>query len=236
MERAQLKSWIDAGLSLETIAALVHRHPSTVGYWVKQHGLLANGRAKHAPKGGLSREALAPLLDQGETLRGIAAKLGVSVATVRHWLMRHGLETAKARGERPALARAAIADGSGRFQFECRRHGITTFVAYPDGRSRCARCSSESVAARRRRVKLILVEEAGGCCELCGYDSIPAALEFHHLDPAAKSFALSGGGMTRSIDALRDEARKCALLCATCHAEVEAGHASVPIELPAVRS
>jgi hypothetical protein len=46
------------------------------------------------------------------------------------------------------------------------------------------------VAERRRRVKRVLVEEAGGCCAACGYDACVAALQFHHLDPPTKSFAL----------------------------------------------
>ena len=76
---------------------------------------------------------------------------------------------------------------------------------------------------RRRRVKSILVEEAGGSCKICGYDRYVGALEFHHLDPDTKTFSLSHRGVTRSIDAARAEAAKCILLCANCHAEVEAG-------------
>ena len=80
---------------------------------------------------------------------------------------------------------------------------------------------------RRRRVKEILVEEAGGCCRLCGYDRCVAALEFHHLDPAAKEFGVAQNGMARSIERLRAEVRKCLLLCSNCHAEVESGFRSI---------
>jgi hypothetical protein len=72
-------------------------------------------------------------------------------------------------------------------------------------------------------VKDALVAEAGGSCVLCGYSRCLAALEFHHLDPAAKRFSLAGRGVTRSLARAREEARKCVLLCANCHAEVEAG-------------
>jgi hypothetical protein len=54
-------------------------------------------------------------------------------------------------------------------------------------------------------------------------------LEFHHLDPSKKRFGLSSQGITGSIELLRIEARKCALLCSNCHAEVEDGLVSVPI-------
>jgi hypothetical protein len=79
------------------------------------------------------------------------------------------------------------------------------------------------VLRRRRRVKEILVSEAGGACRLCGYDRCLAALEFHHLDPTTKSFGLAFAGVTRGIAEMRTEAAKCILLCSNCHAEVEAG-------------
>jgi len=72
-------------------------------------------------------------------------------------------------------------------------------------------------------VKRLLVEDAGGRCVRCGYDRCVAALEFHHLDPAEKRFALSTRGVARSLEKARVEASKCVLLCANCHAEVEAG-------------
>jgi len=76
----------------------------------------------------------------------------------------------------------------------------------------------------------MLLAEAGGACRLCGYDRSPAALEFHHLDRATKSFGLGFRGVTRSIAALRSEAAKCILLCSNCHAEVEAGVTQLRLE------
>jgi hypothetical protein len=83
--------------------------------------------------------------------------------------------------------------------------------------------------ARRRTIKEILVREAGGRCQICGYDRYSAALQFHHVDPGAKSFGLALRGVTRSLDRCREEARKCVLLCANCHAEVEAAVARLPL-------
>lgn len=79
-------------------------------------------------------------------------------------------------------------------------------------------------------MKRKLVEEAGGACLICGYDRCVAALEFHHLDPSQKAFNLSLRGITKSIEVVREEAAKCVLLCATCHAEVEAGFTELPKE------
>jgi hypothetical protein len=67
-------------------------------------------------------------------------------------------------------------------------------------------------------------KESPGRCRLCGYDRCPAALQFHHLDPGEKSFALSREGVTRSLAEAQAEAAKCVLLCANCHAEIEAGY------------
>jgi len=56
------------------------------------------------------------------------------------------------------------------------------------------------------------------------------SLQFHHLDPATKEFHLGHGGHTRALSRSRVEAEKCALLCANCHAEVEAGLTTMPVD------
>jgi IS30 family transposase len=158
MDRSSLEVLLAQGLSLEEIARRYGKHPSTVGHWVKKHGLEAAHRVKHAPRDGLTREQLEPLVDQGASIRGIAVELNVR---------------------------------------------------------------------RRRKVKRILVEEAGGACCICGYRRCIAALQFHHRDRSTKAFALAKAGAV-SIERLRDEATKCVLLCSNCHAEVEAGVAAIP--------
>jgi hypothetical protein len=77
-------------------------------------------------------------------------------------------------------------------------------------------------------VKRLLVDEAGGHCEICGYDRCLNALEFHHRDPTAKEFGIAMRGITRSIETVRREVEKCVLLCANCHAEVECGATKLP--------
>jgi 5-methylcytosine-specific restriction endonuclease McrA len=86
----------------------------------------------------------------------------------------------------------------------------------------------QHVADWRRRKKARLVAEAGGACVICGYSGYFGALEFHHREPAQKSFGLSERGMTRSIERLRAELAKCVLLCSNCHAEVEGGVTALP--------
>ena len=77
---------------------------------------------------------------------------------------------------------------------------------------------SQTVRAVSR--KLELIDLLGGKCKKCGYSKNIAALQFHHLDPNAKNFKLGHRMLSnRSWDAILEEAQKCILLCANCHAE-----------------
>jgi hypothetical protein len=108
---------------------------------------------------------------------------------------------------------------------ECAVHGFTIHHAYKDGekrRYRCKRCVGEAVTRRHRALKRRLVEEFGGGCAVCGYSRCLGNLHFHHVDPSTKSFEVQMG-LGKSIAAYREEARKCALVCANCHGEIEAG-------------
>jgi hypothetical protein len=108
----------------------------------------------------------------------------------------------------------------------CKRHGLTEFAHYSSGQGKyrwcCKRCVGEAVTRRKQKLKRILVEEAGGCCAVCGYDRCIVNLTFHHVDPSIKSFAMSMR-VGRSIAAFREEAEKCVLVCANCHGEIEGG-------------
>lgn len=233
IDRESLRLLLGQGESVERIAARFRRHPSTVSYWIAKHGLEANGHAKHAARGGLDRERLERLIEEGLTIAEIAAAVDRSKGTVRHWLKTYGLETlnSRRRAQRRDAVEAAAAAGSDvprELRMVCRLHGETDFVREGSGYFRCRRCRSAAVSAHRRRLKRLLVAEGGGRCAICGYDRQPRALEFHHLDPADKRFALSRKGVTLSLETLRLEAAKCVLLCSNCHAEVESGHAAVP--------
>jgi transposase-like protein len=227
MDRGWLEERLAAGRSIESIAREVDRDPSTVSYWARKHGLQSAHAERHAARGGIERELLTAIVACGLPVRDMAEAMDLSPTTVRYWLAKHEIT-------RPAAARrragtSASASKEARPDLRCPKHGLVPHVPRADGNFRCTRCRSEHVSDRRRRVKRLLVDEAGGACILCGYDRCLAALQFHHVDPAEKRFALSHGGVTRSIDDAREEAQRCALLCANCHAEVEAGVAQLPL-------
>ena len=105
---------------------------------------------------------------------------------------------------------------------ECQNHGPTVHHRYADGRLRCKRCVGEAVTRRHQRLKRMLIEEFGGGCAVCGYDRTPYNLHFHHVDASTKSFSMHMG-VGKAIATFREEAKKCVLVCANCHGEIEAG-------------
>ena len=62
-----------------------------------------------------------------------------------------------------------------------------------------------------KRVKLFLG------CQLCGYKKHACALHFDHIDPSIK-FKIISRMNNYSMEALKNEMRKCRVLCANCHA------------------
>jgi DNA-directed RNA polymerase subunit RPC12/RpoP len=165
-------------------------------------------------------------VERGASLAAIAEEVRADPSTVRKWLRRWGLETKHQR----TLREAAEDREQGLTQTirTCALHGMTVFRIDSRDSYRCVRCNSERVMARRRRIKEILLAERGGACALCGYRDCVRALEFHHMDPAQKLFGIGFRGVTRSLERARAEAAKCVLLCANCHAEVEAGVTELP--------
>lgn len=103
----------------------------------------------------------------------------------------------------------------------CNVHGETEFrnESRSAKRFRCRKCLSEAFKRRRREAKKRAVEYFGGSCKHCGYNRCIQALEFHHLDPNEKDFALSDSFRTGAIKDVKEELDKCILLCSNCHRE-----------------
>jgi len=54
-------------------------------------------------------------------------------------------------------------------------------------------------------------------CSVCGYNSDPEQLGYHHADPKTKLFKISNGH-THARDSVIAELAKCVVLCRPCHA------------------
>lgn len=74
----------------------------------------------------------------------------------------------------------------------------------------------------RKRKKARLVAIFGGKCKYCSFDRPwPECFDFHHRDRSKKSFGISD--CNRSWEALKREAKRCDLVCATCHRAIHRG-------------
>lgn len=221
MDDASLKQRLSEGCSIARLAVELGVPASTLGDRIRRAGLIDPGLAI-AVREPLGRPQLEELIDRGLSIREIASELGRSAGSVSYWLRKHGLKTRPRRYTRD--------DPRDEIERECRVHGMSRYRRVAR-RFRCVQCGRDAVAKRRRAVKAALVSEAGGCCVLCGYGRFQGALQFHHVDPRDKAFQISFNGVPRRPEILRQEAQKCVLLCANCHAEVEGG----VVEIPSVR-
>jgi transposase len=224
MDRSSLEVLLGQGLSLAEIGRRFGRHEATVGYWVKKYGLTAPHKNRHASRGEISKDRLEPLVEAGLSIAQISDEIERSKATVRHWLTRYGLKTHGALGRRVRVDRRLAKEADLEILIaRCQRHGETEFWLDKRGYYRCKQCRSQAVARRRRKMKRLLVQEAGGECAVCGYARNVRALHFHHVEPSLKRYEVNARGAAMALDRLRAEAAKCVLLCANCHAEAEAG-------------
>lgn len=78
-------------------------------------------------------------------------------------------------------------------------------------------CSTCRAALRRHKNRMNLKKNAGGQCSKCK-DTRIEILQFHHLNPDNKQFTIASFYANKNLNALKDEASKCALLCPNCHA------------------
>ena len=99
-----------------------------------------------------------------------------------------------------------------------------TITDFKDARRKyCYTCSPSGRAGDYtplyRAMKHQLILRKGGKCERCGYNKCEAVLQFHHRNPKEKKFELAIRSNSHSWEEWQEEANKCELLCANCHAE-----------------
>lgn len=85
--------------------------------------------------------------------------------------------------------------------------------------------NSQRAYARGRSFLEEIKEDMG--CQSCALHLPGCALDFHHADPATKSFSF-GGNACRALSSLWAEVQKCVVLCANCHRLVEWGGQRCP--------
>lgn len=144
----------------------------------------------------MDKSVLEVLVNRGLSRKKMAAELHVHINTIYKWMLKFGLMTCPLK-----LCKRCGENRKEKFDIE--RHTL------------CRKCRG-----RRARVnKLLAIEYKGGKCVNCGYDKCPAAMDFHHNDPAEKDHQWRTL-RTMSLDKIKKELDKCTLLCKNCHAEV----------------
>ena len=81
--------------------------------------------------------------------------------------------------------------------------------------------NSERSVEKRRRYKNRIIQAMGGKCQCCGYDKYDGALELHHINPDEKEFSICDKTYI-AWEKIEEELKKCILVCANCHREIEA--------------
>lgn len=94
----------------------------------------------------------------------------------------------------------------------------------------CRSCLNALTLERQKQRKQKAIQYKGGKCQLCGYNKYDGALEFHHIDPTQKDFAISSSHSSHSSSfaRMKPELDKCVLLCANCHREIHAKLSVLP--------
>lgn len=84
----------------------------------------------------------------------------------------------------------------------------------------CKSCHSYRTTVSKRINKKEYVDYLGGKCAKCNWNNL-CGLEFHHIDPVTKKFAIAEKKFIKMNQEIKTELDKCQLLCGNCHREVE---------------
>lgn len=92
--------------------------------------------------------------------------------------------------------------------------------------------SAESKKFWRGVIKHRMVEAFGSKCVCCGQSFEDCCYDLHHLIPSEKDFNLSSVNFNgaKSWIKIRDELKKCCLVCANCHRLIHNGLIPFPTE------
>lgn len=174
-------------------------------------------------KSNLSVASIKRLIKQGKSVRAVAVALGAKRTTVRDIMRKAGIKSTfvsnkfKWAHEHPCEICSTPIAGKRFCSHPCYRvfmntapHHVKSMKEY---RKLCR------IRGTDTRIKLI--DSKGASCSKCGYGKNYSALQFHHKKGTVKLFTIDSRICSRkSSNELKQEVRKCVLLCANCHIEV----------------
>jgi len=171
------------------------------------------------------KDQIIKLRKEGKTYQEIADKIGVAKSTISYHCKNEGLgnapiKTADIEELQEYYKTHTKAETAKHFNVTLhyvKTYGNKRSIKYTPEERKAA--SVKAGKKRRYRIKADAVKSLGGKCSICGYDKCEDALDFHHVDPKEKSFALSLAyrHTQKEIDL---ELKKCILVCANCHREI----------------
>lgn len=157
-------------------------------------------------------DTLQILIGQGKSTYQIASEMKCSQTNIRYWLRKYGLNTKFISESKFCKICNAALEGKQRDYCSKRCKGIE-YTTNPNN------YKNQQMRAYER--KKFLVDQKGGKCERCGYNTNYAALCFHHKDPSDKLFSIDSRKCSNTnMESLIIEAAKCMLLCNNCHMEI----------------
>lgn len=162
----------------------------------------------------MERDTIQDLVEQGQTLRGMAKTLGCSQGSVRHWLKKYGLRTR--RGPKGKIPKDLS------LSYKCRCGETDPGKFYGNKRTICGRCQNKYNLKKGQEKRERILHALGGKCCICDFDKYPSALAVHHSNPGMKdpSYNRIRGWSWKRIE---QELKHCKLVCRNCHAAVHAG-------------
>lgn len=152
---------------------------------------------------------LQELVKQRLTIKQIAIHQKVCQKTVKTWLRKFNLKTARGPGGK--LDRTVA-------RFHCNCGEIDPNKFYGNKVSICGKCQTKYNLLQGQKKRVFALGLLGSKCSRCSYDKCSAALDIHHLNPLIKDFnfkSLRGWKEER----IRKELISCILLCSNCHRE-----------------
>ena len=166
----------------------------------------------------MDRDTLENLVNCDMSQRDLADYFGVARNSIRYWLNKYNISTNYKK--RDALPDRKICPSCKKDKLNSEFYRIKSREF--DLGSMCKSCVLDDRIIRRKNLKQDCVDYKGGECQYCGYNNCNRALDFHHIDPKTKKFAIS---QYRKADgySLKAELDKCILVCSNCHREIHAG-------------
>jgi predicted transcriptional regulator len=213
----EYKSLIAKGYTTQQIADELNIGVSSVKRHLRSLGLQTQ---HYKPINRISKDILIAALDRHLSTQQIADELNDNLTHVKYWMKQYGLAATHRRNIRKEIndgyktcPKCNVRKSLTRDNFYIRKNG--KFHCW------CKECNNRITYEKQCQLKIDAMEYKGGKCCLCGYNKCKGALDFHHIDPEKKEFAI-GSLRAYRWDIVKPELDKCILVCKNCHAEIHA--------------